>query len=95
MNVIADSVDPAFSMIIIWGNPCIQATTVIWVESEATSWVKTHRMYQGQISLRNPCGGGMVARPGGQRKLQVYPDWGKNSTLLSRLSIICLHGAVA
>ena len=46
VNVIADSVDSAFLMIIIWGNPRIQAATVIWVESDATSWVKTHGRYQ-------------------------------------------------
>jgi len=42
VNVIADSVDSAFSTIIIWGNPCIQAATVIWVGFAATSWLKTH-----------------------------------------------------
>ena len=46
MNVIADSVDLAFLMVIIWGNPCIQAATIIWVESEATSWVKTHGRHE-------------------------------------------------
>ena len=46
VNVIADSVDSTFSTIIIWGNPRIQAATVIWVESDATSWVKTHGRYQ-------------------------------------------------
>ena len=47
VKVIADSVDSAFLTIIIWENPCIQAAIVIWVESEATSWVKTHGRYQG------------------------------------------------
>ena len=45
VNMIADSVDSAFSTIIIWGNPYIQAATVIWVEFEATSWIKTHGRY--------------------------------------------------
>ena len=46
VNVIADSVGSVFSMIIIWGNPCIQAAIVIWVDSEATPWVKIHGRYQ-------------------------------------------------
>ena len=46
MKVIVDSVDSAFSTIIIEGNSRIQAATVIWIEFDATSWVKTHGRYQ-------------------------------------------------
>ena len=92
VNVIADSVDSAFLMIIIWGNPRIQAATVIWVESDATSWVKTHGRYQGHVHLGNHYWR-RITRSGGQQRLQLFTNR-RNSTL-PRLSIIFLHGAVA
>ena len=53
MNVIADSIDPSFSMIMIWGNPRIQAAVVIWVESKATSWVKHMEGTKDKFALEN------------------------------------------
>ena len=64
VNVIADSIDSLFSMIIIWGNPRIQAATVIWVESEATSWVKHMEGTKDKSTLEN------IVEEGWQRGLE-------------------------
>ncbi|XP_062224054.1 DNA-directed RNA polymerase V subunit 1-like [Phragmites australis] len=52
VNVIADSVCSVFLDTIIKGDPRIQAAKIIWVESDATSWVKnTRRVSKGEPAL--------------------------------------------
>ena len=53
MNVIVDSIDSTFFMIIIWENPCIQVATFIWVESNATSWVRHIEGTKDKFALEN------------------------------------------
>jgi len=68
--------------------------TVIWVVSEATPWVKHIEDTKGMSALENHWCRRMLARLGGQHKLQVITKLG-TSSLPSRLSTICLRGAVA
>ncbi|XP_066321217.1 DNA-directed RNA polymerase V subunit 1-like [Miscanthus floridulus] len=52
VNVIADSVCSVLLDTIIKGDPRIQAAKVIWVESDATSWVKnTRKVSKGEPAL--------------------------------------------
>lgn len=52
VNVIADSVCSVLLDIIIKGDPRIQAAKIIWVESDATSWVKnTRKVSKGEPAL--------------------------------------------
>ena len=67
---------------------------MIWVESNATYWVKHMEDTKGMSALENHGHGRMLARLGGQHKLQVITKLG-TSSLPSRLSTIYLRGAVA
>jgi hypothetical protein len=52
-------------------------TTVIGVEFDATSWVKTHGRYQSMSALENHYRRRAIARPGGKQKLQVFTNFWK------------------
>ena len=54
-EAVANFVNLVFLMIINWGNPRIQVATIIWVGSDATSWVKHMEGTKGQVRLEKHC----------------------------------------